>query len=266
MRLMELRNVIKTYRQGGIAGRRRVVRAVDGVCLDIDAGRCLALVGHSGSGKSTLGRLALGLERPDSGDVLYKGRPWSSLHGEERIAARRNVQVVFQNSHDAVNPRFTAADIVGEPLRNFDRLRGVALERRVAELLESVGLDASDMRKLPHQFSGGELQRVCLARALAPKPEFIVLDESVSSLDMLNQSRILSLVADLRERSGAAFLFISHDLRGVCKVADSLAVMDGGRLVEYHPDVDFLDDFHRCGPALAGLAQAVLPAEPARAF
>ena len=264
MTIIRLENVSKTYRQGGLWGKKREVRAVDGISLNIAPGQCLAVVGPSGSGKSTLGRLALGLERPDSGTVLYKGKALTSLRGEEKRAARRNVQVVFQNSQGAVNPRFTAKDIIGEPLTNFEQLRGRKLSERVAGLLEKVGLSESDMEKLPHQFSGGELQRICLARALAPEPELVVLDEAVSSLDMLNQARVLELIAGIKKDTGTAFLFISHDLRVVCEVADSLAVIDRGKLAGYADDMDaFADTPAGCGAAFTELVGSVLPSEPA---
>lgn len=258
MNIVELIAVGKTYRQGGAWTGRRVVRAVDNVSLSIRAGRCLALVGPSGSGKSTLGRLVLGLEKPDSGQVLYKGKPLAGLRGAEKRQARRNIQVVFQNSQGAVNPRFIAKDIVGEPLVNFDKLTGDALRGRVAELLEMVGLDPGDMDKYPHQFSGGELQRICLARALAPSPELVVLDEAVSSLDMLNQSLVLEVLARIGKDSGAAFLFITHDLRVVCQAADAVAVMERGRLAGYSDSLDGL-----AGEAFLTLARSVLPARPA---
>ncbi|MCD8140085.1 MAG: ATP-binding cassette domain-containing protein [Planctomycetaceae bacterium] len=264
MSIVTLSNVSKIYRQGGLWRRGRTVRAVDGVNLDITAGRCLALVGASGSGKSTLGRIILGLERPDGGAVAYRGRDLWTLSGDDAARARRDVQVVFQNSHGAVNPRCSACDIVGEPLRNFDRLRGPALRDRVAELLERVGVDPGEMDKLPHQFSGGELQRICLARALAPRPGLIVLDEAVSSLDMLNQARILHLLETVKRETGTAYLFISHDLRVVCRLADSLAVMEAGKLAARVDDVASLQPGGLgCIPALRKLADALLPAEPA---
>lgn len=262
MSLVELVKVGKTYRQGGAWGARRSVRAVDNVSLSIEAGRCLALVGASGSGKSTLGRLVLGLEKPDVGSVLYKGRDFGLLRGEERRRARRNIQVVFQNSQGAVNSRFTAKSVIGEPLENFDGLRGSALTDRIAELLIMVGLEPKGMDKHPHQFSGGELQRICLARALAPNPELVVLDEAVSSLDMVNQSRILHLVERIGRETGTAFLFISHDLRAVCAVADAIAVMEAGRVVGYVPDINAEGWGEQAGAAFKSLAESVLPSAP----
>lgn len=269
--LLELRAVGKVYRQGGAwAGPRggRHIRALEGVSLDIAPGRCLAVAGPSGSGKSTLGRLVLGLEKPSSGSVLYKGVPYGSLNRAKRQEARRACQVVFQNSLGAVNPRFPVLEIIGEPLRYFDGLSGAKLADRAAELLQRVGLEAEGERgllhRLPHQLSGGELQRVCLARALAPQPELIVLDEAVSSLDLLSQSLVLGLLDEIKRRSGTAFLFITHDLRVVGKMADALALIREGRLAGYAADLADPAELARLNdkPAFRELAEAVLPALP----
>ncbi|MCC8167604.1 MAG: dipeptide/oligopeptide/nickel ABC transporter ATP-binding protein [Planctomycetes bacterium] len=233
--LLEVRNVRKHYRRGGLFGRRDSVEAVNGVSFHLEAGRCLALAGPSGSGKSTLARLVLGLETPDAGEVLFRGQPVAARTGRDD---RRAVQAVFQNSLGAVNPRFSAKDIIAEPLRCFFGLRGTALTAKVGDLMAEVGLDPNSMEKLPHQFSGGELQRICIARALAPGPELLVLDEAVSSLDMLNQARIVELLAQVRQDRKTAFLFITHDMRVVAAVADSLAVMDRGRICHYADSLD----------------------------
>jgi len=263
MSLIELVGIRKSYRQGGILGGRRSVEVLRGVDLAIEPGRCLGLLGVSGCGKSTTGRLILGLEEPDAGAVLYKGRNLRGLNRQEKSLFRRNSQVVFQNSHGAVNPRFRAWSIVTEPISNFERLNEGELRKRAADLLKKVGLTEKDMDKLPHQFSGGELQRVCVARAIALNPEFIVLDEAVSSLDMLNQSLILDLLMALKGETGVTMLFISHDLRVLLKMSDALAVMDHGRISAYIHDLakldssDILDD-----PTFKMLAQSLLPAEP----
>lgn len=263
MSLIELRGIRKSYRQGGLLGGRRSVEVLCGVDLAIEPGKCLGLLGASGCGKSTTGRLILGLEKPDEGSVLYKGRDLRILDGEEKRLFRRNCQVVFQNSHGAVNPRHRAWSIVAEPLVNFGNMSRAALRDRAAALLKRVGLNESDLDKLPHQFSGGELQRVCIARALALNPEFIVLDEAVSSLDMLNQSLVLDLLADLKRESGVTFLFISHDLRVLLKISDALAVMDRGRISLSVDDPAVLESPDAvCDPAFSALLRAVLPAEP----
>jgi nickel transport system ATP-binding protein len=263
MYLIELKGVQKSYRQGGLLGGRRRIGVLNGLDLKIKSGGCLGLLGASGCGKSTTGRLILGLEQPDEGSIFYKGRDLRELKGAERREFRRNSQVVFQNSHGAVNPRFQAWKIIGEPIMNFEKISNSELRMRVAELLKKVGLSETDLDKLPHQFSGGELQRVCIARALALSPEFILFDEAVSALDMLNQSLVIELLMELKRSTGATFLFISHDLRVLLKVSDSIAVMDGGHVSFYAKNLSELESFSAVNdPALRTLAGAVLPSEP----
>ena len=170
MALLELVGIHKSYRRGGVLGRRERFEVLRDVHLSIEPKACVGLLGRSGSGKSTLGRIALGIEEPDSGGVLFEGRDFRTLSSREYRDARRNLQVVFQNSLGSVNPRMTAAEIVAEPLRNFENPSERALLDRVHSLLAKVGLEPADGRKLPHQFSGGELQRICIARAIALRP------------------------------------------------------------------------------------------------
>jgi len=261
MNLLHVENVRKSYRQGGLFGGGRAAEVLRGVDLELARGECLGLVGRSGCGKSTLGRIVLGLERPDAGRVRFKGRDLRDLARRDWRDFRRSVQVVFQNFTGAVNPRMTAGQIVAEPLRNFEKLAGAALAARVAELLEMVGLTPGDAAKRPAQFSGGQLQRVCIARAMAPRPELLVLDESVSSLDMVVQAQVMDLLSGLRRDQGLSCLFISHDLRVVAKLCTRVAVMRQGVVAQCV----------RCGPGLPAptdegymeLARAILPARPA---
>lgn len=263
MNLIELSGIHKHYHQGGFLGGKKTVAVLNGVDLAIKPGRCLGLLGTSGCGKSTAGRLALGLEKPDSGKVLYKGRDLSTLTGDEKRRWRRNSQVVFQNSHGAVNPRFPAWKIVAEPLDYFEPSAVDVLRDRSADLLGRVGLSPADLDKLPHRFSGGELQRVCLARALALNPEFIVLDEAVSSLDMFSQNLVLELLMELKTETNTAFLFISHDLRVLLKMSDSLAIMNHGRITTFVEDTAELENPQTVyDPVFRSLAGAVLAAEP----
>jgi nickel transport system ATP-binding protein len=246
-------------------GFKRKLEVLKDINVTIDEGESLGLLGSSGSGKSTLGRLVLGLESPDSGDILYDGRPLSEIKGEERKKWRRNVQVVFQNSHGAVNPRFTASRIIGEPLVNFMGLSGKSKRDKVGELMEKVGLDGDHQDKLPHQFSGGELQRVCIARALASSPKLIVLDEAVSSLDMGSQGKVLDLLDEARRDTGASYLFISHDVRVIFKLSDKLAVMSDGEISFQTKDLDSIGDGKTpMNEVLKDLSLAILDPTPRR--
>ncbi len=260
MNLLEARQVAKRYRRGGLFGKRSEVRVLEDVSIALEEGKGLGLVGRSGSGKSTLGRLLLGLERPDEGQILYKGKDIFASGKEHFRRFRRDVQVVFQNSLGAVNPRFRAVDIVAEPLDNFEPLSAAERRRRVAALLDGVGLSETDLDKFPSQFSGGELQRLCIARALAPRPRVIILDEAVSNLDMLIQVQVLNLLRRLRDNSGTTFLFVSHDLRLVADMCDSVAILADGHIVERTSPEKPLRDFSH--PAFLELLDAVLPARP----
>ena len=255
--VIELKGVTKTYGRGGFFRKQECFTVLDGVDLELREGECLGLVGRSGSGKSTLGRIALGLEAPDAGSVRILGRDVTALKALPRDL-RRAVQVVFQDAIGSTNPRMTAGEIVAEPLHNFTELRGSRLRERVAELLEQVGLSPDDADKLPGRFSGGQLQRVCIARALAPSPRVIVLDEAVSSLDMLIQARILDLLDDLRATHNTTYLFVTHDLRLIRRFCDRAFIMDQGSL---HPFAQGETD-HAASATLRELSGAILPPMP----
>jgi len=258
--VLAVENIHKTYRRGSLFDRGAPMPVLRGADLALTKGECLGLVGRSGCGKSTLGRVALGLERPDAGVVRFRGRDISGLRGASWREYRRNVQVVFQNFTAAVNPRLRVGDIVADPLRTFGGLRGPGLSRRVDALLESVGLSPASAAKRPAQLSGGQLQRVCIARAMAPGPEVLILDEAVSSLDMLAQAQVMDLLAGLCRSQGTSCLFISHDLRVVARLCARAAVMTGGRIVE-----NAACQNGRFGLRCAGFrdrAAALLPARP----
>lgn len=230
------------------------------VSLKLEQGSCLALLGASGAGKSTLGRIALGLERPQAGQVTVGGANLYECRGAERRRVRRNVQAVFQDCYSAVNSRMTAAQIIGEPLDNYETLTASERRQVIGRVLEQVGLSPEDMHKYPRQFSGGQLQRINIARAIVLRPQFIVLDEPVSSLDMVNQVRILQLLRRLKEQNGMSYLFITHDIKAAFALADRVTVLDRGRLTETYADRQSMLASRE--PAVQRLLQSELAGHP----
>jgi len=212
-----------------------MVQAVDGVDLAIAAGETLALVGESGCGKSTIGRALLRLTEPTAGTVRFRGQDITRLPPQELRPLRRSMQMVFQDPYASLNPRLTIGEAIGEPLVVHGLAAGRGLTRRVHETLETVGLPADVAKRYPHEFSGGQRQRVAIARAVVMRPAFIVADEPISALDVSLQIQILELFEDLKQRFDLTYLFISHDLAVVREIADRVAIMYLGRIVEIGP-------------------------------
>ena len=238
MSLLELHDVSVHFpvRRGWLQRIVGTVKAVDSVTLSVEAGRTLGLVGESGCGKSTMARAALRLIPLTTGSVLVDGVDVAKLAGKALKAARRSMQMVFQDPYASLDPRMTVLDIVAEPLDTHNLVRGdVERRRRVGELLERVGLQAAAMRRYPHEFSGGQRQRIGIARALALGPRLVVADEPVSALDTSIRCQIVNLLAELQRDLGVAYLFIAHDLAVVRHLSHDVAVMVLGRVVERAP-------------------------------
>ena len=227
--------------RGGLLGRgRRDVRVLQGIDLELYAGETLGIVGESGCGKSTLGRSLLRLV-PAGGRVWFEGQDILALGKRELRTLRQRAQIVFQNPFSALNPRLAVVDLVAEPLRAHTALDGRALRARVSALLVEVGLGDEYLRRHPHELSGGQAQRVVLARALALQPRFLVLDEPTSALDVSVQAQIINLLVRLQREHGLTYLFISHDLSVVQHISDRIGVMYLGEIVELGPTGDVFD-------------------------
>jgi oligopeptide/dipeptide ABC transporter ATP-binding protein len=260
--LLSVKGLVKRYRlRSGLAGGRETFAAVDGVSFDVGAGETLGLVGESGSGKSTTGRLVLRLEEPSEGSIVFEGDDWLALRGAELRRRRRDLQVVFQDPNTSLNPRMRCGAQIAEPLRVQKLASGRDLRDRVALLLQDVGLSAETADRFPSELSGGQRQRVAIARALATRPRFVVCDEPISSLDVSIAAQVLNLLADLRERNGLSYLFISHDLAVVARVSDRIAVMYFGRVVEEGSAADVVS--RPLHPYTAALLSAAPDLDPA---
>jgi len=262
--LLAVEGLTKEYavRRGWLQRRRGTVHALAGVDLTLDQGECLALVGESGSGKTTLGRCIVRLVEPTAGRIVFAGEDLAGLAGRELRRRRRRFQMVFQDPFGSLDPRQKVGAIVAEPLAIHLAVDRAARAARAAELLASVGLEPELAGRFPHELSGGQRQRVGIARALAPSPELLVADEPVSSLDASVRGQIVALLADLSARLGLALLLIAHDMAAVERLADRVAVMYLGRIVELAPRAElFGRPLH---PYTASLLSAVPVADPGR--
>jgi oligopeptide transport system ATP-binding protein len=233
--LLEVTDLVKHFPiKRGILIDREVdqVRAVDGVSFKVERGETLGLVGESGSGKSTACRAVLQLIKPSSGSVKFEGREIAGLGRRQMTPLRREMQMIFQDPYASLNPRKRIGQIVGDPLKRQGVASGSELRRQVQELLERVGLSSEHFSRYPHEFSGGQRQRIGIARALALKPKLVICDEPVSALDVSIQAQIVNLLDDLQDELGLAYLFVAHDIGVVRHIADRIAVMNEGKIVE----------------------------------
>ncbi len=262
--LVEVRNLVKHFeRGGGFFRAKTVVKAVDDVSFVVNEGETFALVGESGSGKSTTGRCMLRLVEPTSGEVLFRGQNVLGYSNSQMRAARRDMQMVFQDPYSSLNPRMRAFTIVEEPLVIHSIGSKPERRERVADLFKLVGLDPAHLDRYPHEFSGGQRQRIGLARALALNPSFIIADEPVSALDVSIQAQVINLLMDLQDQLKLTYLFIAHDLRLVRHISTRVAVMYLGRIVEMGgtPEI-FANAQHAYTKALLSAVPATDPDAP----
>ena len=245
--LLAVENLTKYFpiMQGVFRRQVGTVKAVDGLDFEIHERETLGLVGESGCGKSTAGRVILRLYDATAGRIVFRGTDITSVDGESLRRLRPRMQMIFQDPQDSLNPRMTVGSIIGEPLVEHGTVRGRALRERVEELLDAVGLDPGFTNRYPHEFSGGQRQRIGVARALALNPEFIVCDEPIAALDVSIQAQVVNLLEDLQKRLGLTYLFISHDLGMIRHIADRVAVMYLGKIVELaSSDVLYREPLH----------------------
>lgn len=238
-KILEVRNLKKYYpvRKGFFSKEPAdFIPAVDGVSFSLDFGATLGLVGESGCGKSTLARVILRLIEPDSGSIFLKGEDITNFSYQKMKEIRKNIQIIFQDPFNSLDPRFTVFGIVSEGLFNFYKKESKSkIKQRVVKALEDVGLSKDFLSRYPHEFSGGQRQRISIARALVLEPELLILDEPVSSLDVSIQAQIINLLVDLQQKKGLSYIFIAHDLSVVRHISDQVCVMKRGKIVENGP-------------------------------
>ncbi|MCR6109557.1 ABC transporter ATP-binding protein [Bacillus sp. A301a_S52] len=239
--LLEVEDVFKRFPKAShTLFKKNWTEVLNGVSLYLSKGECLGIIGESGSGKSTLGRIIIGIEQPTKGHVYIEGQNINGrMAKQQKRAIRQQISVVFQDYTSSVNARFTVYDIIAEPLRMTEKYHKTTFEKKVLHLLEQVGLSSHHMHRYPHELSGGQLQRVCIARAVATHPKVILLDEAISSLDVTTQLQILDLLIELKKEYHLSYVFITHDLTAVTYICDRVMFMKNGLVVE---SIDQMED------------------------
>ncbi len=258
---------VKRYyevRRSVFSVEKEMIKAVDGVSFELEAGRTLGVVGESGSGKSTLARCLMLLERPDSGRITFDGVDLLAAGPAQIRKIRRKLQIIFQDPYSSLNPRMTVRDIIAEPLKFHRMVDGPGgVDSRVVEILKSVGITDDFLKKYPHEMSGGQRQRVAIGRALATEPALVVADEPVSSLDVSIQAQIINLFIDIREKLNIAMIFISHDLNIVRFISDNILVLYKGKVVEMgEREQVFLNPLHPYTKMLIAAARGEFSLKP----
>ncbi len=233
-KLIEIKDLCKYFntKKSIFSKNKGILKAVDGVSLQIKKGETLGLVGESGCGKTTLGRTLLKLYNPTAGEIFYDNEEIGKLTNKQMLSYRKKMQMIFQDPYASLNPRLTVGDIIGEPLDIYKICKGKEREEKVKYFLDKVGLDQNHLNRYPHEFSGGQRQRIGIARALAVNPEFIVCDEPISALDVSIQAQIINMIEDLQNDFGLTYLFIAHDLSMVKHISNRVGIMYLGKLVE----------------------------------
>lgn len=256
--MLELIGVTKEYKIKSRRGHWGKIEAIRNISLTFQDGNSYAIVGESGSGKSTLAKLIMGLEKPNEGQILYDGRDLTHLKGKELYKLQRAFKLVFQNSGGALNPRWSIGDCIAEPLINRHELTQKQIQEKIKEYLDLVHLTQSTATKLPHELSGGEQTRVCIARALITDPKILILDESVSGLDTTVKKQILDLLYAIRQHRQYMCLFITHDMEAAIYIAKNMVVMKAGQVVEVAENIQSLDSLQ------AEYSQALVHSLPQR--
>ena len=235
--LLEVDGITKEYKEKGFL-KKETKKVLNGLSFNIRKGECLGIVGESGSGKSTLGRIITGIEKPTKGSIKFNGE---DIYKNKNNMIKENISIVFQNYVASVNPRFTVSEIIKEPLIIKNKMKEKDIENKLIELIKAVGLKEEFLNRYPKELSGGQLQRVCIARAISTRPKFIMLDEAVSSLDVSTQVEILELLKKLKTKYELSYIFVTHDLLTITYICDSVIFFKDGKIEEKIYNIDDLE-------------------------